>query len=260
MTKIFGILNITPNSFSDGGMNVRFEDALQTAKQMVKDGVFAIDIGAESTRPNAESISVEEEISRLEEILPAVCKLGVKVSLDTRNFETAKWGALQGISILNDVSGFADERMMELIPEFNLQACFMHSLTVPVEPTVIIEGDVLEEIYSWAEKKIKLFAKYGVSPENLIFDPGIGFGKSAEQSLLILKNTDYFKKLGLPVLIGHSRKSFLKSVFEERFTSKVEVNTFEKDLMTSIFSALLWNKVEFLRLHNTNILKNILGF
>ena len=260
MTKIFGILNITPNSFSDGGINFKFEDALLAAKKMVKDGIFAIDIGAESTRPNAESISVEEEISRLEQILPAICKLGIKVSLDTRNFETAKWGAKQGVSIINDVSGFEDERMMELIPKFNLQACFMHSLSIPANPAIIMEGDVLGEIYKWAESKIKLFAKHGVLPENLIFDPGIGFGKSAEQSLLILKNTDYFKKLGLPVLIGHSRKSFLKLAFEERFATGLEVSNFEKDLMTSIFSTILWNKVEFLRLHNTNILKNIFVF
>jgi dihydropteroate synthase len=249
-TQIFGILNITPDSFSDGGANLNVEDALASAKSMLQDGVFAIDIGAESTRPNATPLTPDEEISRLEKVLPAIIKLGARVSLDTYHFETAKWGASLGVSILNDVSGGADERMVELVAKNNLQFCFMHSLSIPANPNIVMEGDVLSQLLTWGEEKIKKFNRAGISNENLIFDVGIGFGKTAEQSLSIIKNITNFNKLGVKLFVGHSRKSFLKRAFNIN-----EASIFERDLMTSVFSALLWNKVDFLRLHNAKILK-----
>lgn len=255
MTEVFGILNITPDSFSDGGKYFELKNAIKIAEEMLKDGVYAIDVGAESTRPNAKIIGFEEEIKRLSKILPELIKLGVKISLDTRNPETAKFGLDLGVSIINDVSGFADEKMISLLCEYKVKGVFMHSLTVPSDPTICMSENGIEMLYSikkWAEDKLKLLAERKIPKEDLIFDPGIGFGKTGEQSLFLLKNIEYFKILNLPVLVGHSRKSFLKETFSERFEEK-EVDTYEKDLMTSIFSALLFGKVEFLRLHNTKI-------
>jgi dihydropteroate synthase len=257
MTKIFGILNITPDSFSDGGLNCNKETALKAAKKMINDGVYAIDVGAESTRPNATILNPQEEIARLSPILPELIKLGTKVSLDTRNFETAKWGALAGISILNDVSGFTNQKMIELVAKYNLEACFMHSLTIPADPKVIMEGDIMTKLYSFAEEKIAIFKQYGISKERLMFDVGIGFGKTAEQSIFILQNIEYFKKLNVRLFVGHSRKSFLKSVFGEVFENDRSPSIIEKDLMTAIISSTLLGKVDFLRLHNTSILSTL---
>jgi dihydropteroate synthase len=253
-TQIFGILNITPDSFSDPMINFNNEQAIINAKKMIAEGVFAIDIGAESTRPNATPIHFQEEISRLEPILPKVIKLGAKVSLDSYHFETAEWGVKQGISIINDVSGGKDERMIELACKNNLQFCFMHSLTVPTNPKIVIEGEVLSELLSWGEERIKTFTKLGMKKENLIFDVGIGFGKTAEQSLTLLQNIEVFKSLGVKLFVGHSRKLFLKHAFKINEVSEIsEPSIRERDLMTAVFSALLWNKVDFLRLHNTQI-------
>jgi dihydropteroate synthase len=257
-TQIFGILNATPDSFSDGGQNTDMSSALKSAEKMIENGAYAIDIGAESTRPNARTITFAEEIERLSQILPLIIKLGAKVSLDTRNFETAKWGLNQGVSIINDVSGFSDKRMINLVKEFNVDAVFMHSLTVPASPQIIMKTEtMLEEIYTFAKNKILEFEIAGVSKEKLIFDSGIGFGKDGGQSLMLLQKTEFFNNLGVKTLIGHSRKSFLKTAFKERFFGG-EVSNFEKDLMTSIFSGFLLGKVDFLRLHNTEMLKELM--
>lgn len=256
MTKIFGIVNITPDSFSDGGHNFIKENAIKTFAKMKEFGVYAIDIGAESTRPNAISISTEEEILRLQNILPIAIEMGLKVSLDTRNFKTAKWGLEHGISILNDVTGFADENMILLLKQFKVQGIFMHSLDVPVNPAHIMKDDVfMQEIYDFAQLKIEKFLQYGISKENLIFDPGIGFGKTGVQNINIIRNIDYFYSLGVKILVGHSRKSFLKTAFPQDYSD----NILCKDLMTSTFSAYLIAKnVDFLRLHNPNIISSFI--
>lgn len=252
--KIFGILNVTPDSFSDGGLNFEASSAIKSAEKMLEDGVFAIDIGAESTRPNAQIISSEEEIARLSGILPKIVKMGAKVSLDTRNFETAKWGLENGVSIINDVSGFSDVRTMKLLKEFDATGVFMHSLTVPANPEITMNSETfIEEIIQFAKAKILDFHNLGIPSEKLIFDAGIGFGKTAKQSIFLMQNMEKFNSLGVQILAGHSRKSFLKEAFKERF-AEGEPSLFEKDLMTSIFSILMLEKVDFLRLHNASIL------
>jgi dihydropteroate synthase len=252
MAQIFGILNITPDSFSDGGKYLTLENAIKKAEAMVENGVFAIDIGAESTRPKAQTLDAEEEISRLKHILPEILKLKTKISLDTYHFETAKWGLEMGVSIINDVSGGRDEKIPLLVKEFGATYCFMHSLTLPANPEIFMEGEILGDLKKWAEMKMDLFEKIGISREKLIFDPGIGFGKKAEDSIMIMQNMGFFRSLGIKLLVGHSRKSFLKTAFKEIFAQK-EPSLTEKDLMTAVFSAIMKESVDFLRVHETSI-------
>ncbi len=256
MSQIFGILNITPDSFSDGGENFNPETAIQKAKQMINDGVFAIDVGAESTRPNAIPIDSEEEISRLSLVLPKIAELNTIVSLDTRNYETAKWGLSNGVKIINDVSGFRDERMIELVAKQKAIAVFMHSISVPPKADEVLVGEnILEQLLDFAHLKINQFKRYKVPKTRLIFDVGIGFGKTPEQAIFLMKNIEYFKQLGVKLLVGHSRKSFLKMAFPEAFEGRAP-SVAEKDTMTAVFSGMMWSKVDFLRLHNViNILR-----
>lgn len=259
MTKIFGILNITPDSFSDGGVNFNIKSALQTIERMMEDGVFAIDIGAESTRPNAMEIGYEEEIKRLQIITGELLKYKTKFSIDTRNFETAKWALGKGFTILNDVSGFMDKKMHPLLNDGYEMGIFTHALTIPVKPQVVMkeEGEeLLATLKNWALAKIKEFEDLGINKEKLVFDVGIGIGKTAQQSLFLMQNIEFFKCLGVSVMVGHSRKSFLKLPFAERFKQS-EPSVYEKDLMTTIFSLQMLGKVDYLRVHDTAILNKV---
>lgn len=250
MTKIFGILNVTPDSFSDGGVNFDFKNAIKTLETMALNNVYAVDIGAESTRPNASFVSGEEEIERLKTILPIAIKMGLTVSLDSRHAKTIEWGLNQGVKIVNDVTGFQDEKIIKLVKQFNVKAVFMHSLTVPANPDIVMkEAGFMQEIYNFGVNTISKFEQAGVKKEDLIFDPGIGFGKTGNQSIEIIKNIEFFKPLEVKILVGHSRKSFLKSAFANQ-----NPITAEKDLMTTAFSAyLIAKKVDFLRLHNVEV-------
>ena len=259
--KIFGIINITPDSFSDGGKNFTEPEALKTAEEMLNNGAYALDLGAESTRPNAKSITANEEIERLKILLPKLVKENILTSVDTRNFETAKWALNEGAKIINDVSGFKNPNMPLLLKEFNATGIFMHSLTVPTLPSVVMESQnfsMIQEIINFANKTLHECLEIGVKKEQLIFDCGIGFGKTAEQSIFLIQNIEAFKVTDLPIFVGHSRKSFLKTAFKERFLES-EPSLYEKDLMTNIFSALMFEKVDFLRVHNVKLLKSLIA-
>ena len=258
-TKIVGILNITPDSFSDGG---RFDaplQALEHLRQMLQEGVDVIDVGAESTRPNATPISVEEEWLRLTKILPqvvfAVEKFNrdnskqVEISIDTYHALTAKRAYEVGVKIINDVSGLKNFEMVEFIAQKNIKTVFMHSLSVPANPEIIINQslNVTREILHWAHEKISYLEKNGVKNSQLIFDPGIGFSKSATQSLRIIKNISDFQSLNLPIYIGHSKKSFLDALKIEGLSNDKESRA-QKTLIIS--SYLARRNVDFIRVHD----------
>lgn len=259
-TKLVGILNVTPDSFSDGGKFESLDSAIWQLEKILKEGADIVDIGAESTRPRAIAITSEEEWRRLEKILPlaiAVVKKFnsergklVEISIDSYHFATIVKAYELGVKIINDVSGLADEKIIDFIATKNLTTVLMHSLSVPTNPELIINPhlNVVAEIISWAEEKIALLAKKNLQKSQLIFDPGIGFGKNAEQSIRILKSIDLFRILGLPLYVGHSKKSFL---------DKIDCSNFEggngdltRDQKTLIISKFLAKKnVEFLRVH-----------
>lgn len=251
MTKIFGILNVTPDSFSDGGENFSSEQAIHNAIQMSGEGADIIDIGAESTRPGAETLTTEEEWQRLEPVLTSLSSAPITISLDSRNPETAK-KALQfrNVKILNDVTGFQNSEMLSLAAENDVSICVMHSLTVPADKQVVLTGDPVEEITHWMKEKLAHLTKHKISPQNIIFDPGIGFGKTAEQSLQLIQKIDKIVSLahemGAKLLVGHSRKSFLNAAFEELSQ--------ERDFETAeITKHLAAQNIDYVRVHNVKI-------
>lgn len=243
MTKIVGILNITPDSFSDGG--VCSNSINKSIEQMIDDGADVIDIGAESTCPDANPISQEEEWDRLEPVMESLGKYKDKVNfgIDTRNPTTAELACTYGVTWINDVSAFSHPKMCRIAKEYGSTCVFMHSLTVPADSSVTIpeNENIIQTIYQWAKDKLVWLRSEGL--ENLIFDPGIGFGKTAHQSFDIIKNISQFKSLGVPIMVGHSRKSFLKLI--------TNAPPAERDDETANFSGKLAQAgVDYIRVHN----------
>jgi dihydropteroate synthase len=243
-SKIVGILNLTPDSFSDGGMFNDFESAKNHLDEMIKDGADIIDIGAESTKPYSSPVSDEEQLKKL---LPIIefARGKCKISVDTRSAKVAQECLKAGASIINDVSGLCyDEKMIDVISEYNCPVVIQHSKGTPENMQENPQyDDVIEEIYLDLYKKCKLAKSKGI--ENIIIDPGIGFGKTRENNFEIIRRVEEFKGLGYPLMLGISRKSFLQSDNNE-----------ERDILTTALNALaIERKVDFLRVHNVKMHK-----
>ena len=200
--KLVGILNITPDSFSDGGQYNNINSALQHTQTLISEGADIIDIGAESTRPKAKLLSPQLEWQRLKPLLPQIIKLchqcNIPVSLDTRHAINAKKGLDLGIDIINDVSGLSDMAMIQLIKSYHKPIIINHNLGLPANPNVTISENEnpINIIMQWGKNKISaLETQHHITKQNIIFDVGIGFGKTARQSLQILANIKTFKKL-----------------------------------------------------------------
>lgn len=250
-TRLVGILNITPDSFSDGGQFFDVPKALVQAEKMVSEGAEILDIGAESTRPGANPVSPKEEWSRLTPVLRMLkdrlvcCPIKPKLSIDTRHFQVAAKALEFGVDWINDVSGFIDNKMCELAAKNSVKCVVMHNLGVPADKNKVLssEPNVLQQVLEWAKQRFKHLIAAGVKPEQIIFDIGIGFGKTAQQSALLLKNINYFHRLGCQLLVGHSRKSFLNLV-----TDKLSA---DRDIETAFLSyQLATHQVDYLRVHN----------
>ncbi|HYI03675.1 MAG TPA: dihydropteroate synthase [Reyranella sp.] len=205
-----GILNVTPDSFSDGG---KFDDparAIAHAQRMVEEGADILDIGAESTRPyvGMTPVSVEEEMARLQPVLPAVVKLGVPVSIDSIKAKVAAWALDQGACILNDVWGLQrDPAIAEVAARSGVPLIVMHNRNEP-DPEI----DIVADINAFFARSLDIAAKAGVARAAIVLDPGIGFGKTPEQSMEAIARLDAFKGFGLPILVGASRKRFINTV------------------------------------------------
>jgi dihydropteroate synthase len=207
---VMGILNVTPDSFSDGG---RFNDpvrAIAHAAHIVEEGADIIDIGAESTRPYPGMLPVsrDEEMARLKPVLPAVIKLGVPVSIDTIKVEVGKWALDQGAAILNDVWGLQrDPDMAKLAADRRVPLIIMHNRTEP-DPDI----DIIADIRGFFARSLDIAAIAGISREAIVLDPGIGFGKTQEQSMQAIARLDALHDFGMPILVGASRKRFINTV------------------------------------------------
>lgn len=204
--RILGVLNLTPDSFSDGGLYLDPERALERAKEMVAEGADILDLGAESTRPGAEEVPLEEEKRRLLPVLEAVLALGVPVSVDTRKPEVAEEALRLGAHLLNDVTGLRDERMRELAARFDVPAVVMH-MPVPDPKRMMAHAryqDVVAEVKAFLEAQAEVALRAGVP--QVILDPGFGFGKLLAHNLELLRRLDEIVVLGYPVLVGLSRK------------------------------------------------------
>jgi len=212
-TIIMGVLNVTPDSFSDGGLYVKPGKALERARQMVEEGCDILDVGGESTRPFSSPISTHEELKRIVPVIERVKDLDVPISIDTHKPEVARKALEIGAHMVNDVSGLRNEEMVKLVADNDTPVIIMHMKGEPKTMQANPEyEDVVKEIKEFFEMRTGKAKDGGIKPNRIIIDPGIGFGKKTEHNLEILKRLDEFKSLGHPILAGTSRKSFIGNV------------------------------------------------
>lgn len=248
--KLAGILNLTENSFSDGGLYNDFEKAKERLLQMINEGADIIDIGAESTKPYSSAVPVKKQ---LEKLLPVIDFAGgkIKLSIDTRSSVVAEECIKAGADIINDVSGFDyDEKMPDVIAKYNVPVIIQHSKGTPENMQNSPKyNDLMEEIFLELKNKINLARSKGV--ENIITDPGIGFGKTQKDNFEIIKRVDELHSLGCPIMLGISRKSLLGMNNEDNYV---------KDIYTLALNALAINhKVDYIRVHNVALHKKLLN-
>lgn len=249
---VMGVLNVTPDSFSDGGEYTTVEAALDHARVLQIAGADIIDIGGESTRPGAERVSVEEEQRRVIPVIQAiVAELGAKVSIDTMNASTAAAAIAAGASIINDVSGgLADEHMFAVAAQTKATIVISHwrgfSNVMDTQNTYNeIGADVAAELSA----RIDAALAAGVAREQIVIDPGLGFAKDMKQNWQLVARLDQLEKLGYPILVGASRKRFIAGAIE--FDESVTVSTERRDVATAVLTALLLQrKLWGIRVHN----------
>jgi dihydropteroate synthase len=210
-TRVMGVLNVTPDSFSDGGQHLDPERAIARARAILEEGADLLDIGAESTRPGAVEPSVEAEWARLEPVLRGIHPFAeVPISVDTRHAEVARRALDAGADLVNDVAGLRDPEMRRLVARTGAPAIVMHMRGTPATMQREVEyRDVLAEVYGALAESVAAAIEEGADPEGLLVDPGLGFGKSGEQNLTLLHRLREFRCLGFPLVVGASRKSFL---------------------------------------------------
>jgi dihydropteroate synthase len=207
---VMGILNVTPDSFSDGGRFIDPAAAIAHAGAMAKQGADVLDIGAESTRPygGAQPVSADDELARLATVLPAVVKLGLPVSIDTIKANVAAWALDRGATIVNDVWGLQrDPEMARLVAARGVPVIVMHNRESADESI-----DIIADVAAFFTRSLEIAARAGITREKIVLDPGIGFGKTPEQSIACIAQLTKFKCFGLPLLVGASRKRFINSV------------------------------------------------
>ena len=252
---LMGILNVTPDSFSDGGQFQLGENAIARALQMEADGADIIDIGGESTRPGAEPVMLEEELRRTIPVIRGLAtRVRIPISIDTTKAEVARQALEAGAEIVNDISGLTfDPDMLEVCRLHDAGICLMHiqgtPQTMQQNPTYI---DVVQEVIDFLQRQVDRCLMAGILPERMCVDPGIGFGKTAEHNLQLLKSVSHLQRdLQRPVLIGHSRKRFLSKILghsvEERESGTIGVSI-----------ALAEQGVDILRIHDVRSVRDAL--
>lgn len=227
-TYIMGILNVTPDSFSDGGKWNTLDSALKHAEQMIEEGADIIDIGGESTRPQYTQISDDEEINRIIPVIEAVTSnFDVPVSVDTYKSRVADAALSAGAVLINDIWGFKyDKKIADVCKKYNASCCLMHNRTKAVY------NDFFEDVISDLKNSIAIAENAGIAHEKICIDPGIGFAKSLEQNLRLTQNVDVLDKLGFPILLGTSRKSMIGLTLDLPSDQRLEGT-----LVTSVIAA-----------------------
>ena len=247
---IMGILNITPDSFSDGGKFNKKNLAEKQLNYLFKCGADLVDIGGESTRPGSKSISTKIEWKRIENILKKIDKKKI-ISLDTRKSEIMEKGIKLGVKLINDVSGLNyDKNSINVLKKYKTPFVLQHSLG---NPDIMQDNpkykNVLLDIYDFFEEKIKFLRRVGINHNNIILDPGIGFGKNLKHNMTIIKNISIYHSLGLPILLGISRKKFIKELSDNNDSSSRIGGT----ISSGIFAMM--QGVQILRVHDVNEVK-----
>jgi len=255
--KIVGILNVTPDSFYDGNKSFSLSDAVYRAKKLIEEGADIIDIGGESSRPGSNRISLEEEKRRVFPVIEEIRKFSdILLSVDTYKSEVLEGAIKRGANFLNDISAlrFDEEKMLRILKKYRgIKIVLMH---MKGEPKTMQENpyydDVVKELKDFFVERTKFLKINGIEEERIIIDPGIGFGKRLKDNLEIIKNINEFKKLGFPVYVGHSRKSFIGMLLNEKNPEKRLSGT----LAVSLY--LYKKKVDYLRVHDIKETKDII--
>ena len=245
---IMGILNVTPDSFSDGGKYIRIDDALKRVESIVMEGADIVDIGGESTRPGSKKIGIDEEIERVVPVIERVKKeLEVLISIDTYKERLARLAVLEaGADIVNDVSALRfSENMASVIADLNVPVVLMHMKGTPehMQENPFYEN-VINDIKEFFYERIGWAISKGIKREKIIIDPGIGFGKRFEDNIQIIKKLREFKEFDLPILTGVSRKTFLGVISGEKIPEKREAETITANLISIL------NGASIIRVHN----------
>ncbi len=255
-TYIMGILNVTPDSFSDGGEFNLLETAVTKAKEMVNQGADIIDIGGQSTRPGAVEIAVEEELGR---VIPVVKALrsqlpNVIISVDTTRSEVAQKAVEAGADIINDISGSTfDPQMLAVTAALEVPIILMHIRGTPQTMQGLTDyQDLVGEVYQFLERQINLAVEAGIARSRLIIDPGIGFAKTAEQNLELLRQLDKFRSLQVPLLLGVSRKSFIG-----RILGKDDPKERVWGTAAAVASAIATQGVDIMRVHDVAAMSDV---
>lgn len=242
---IMGILNVTPDSFYDGGEYDSTRLATKRARVMFEEGADVIDVGGESTRPGADPVSVAEEKERVIPVVQSITEeLPVPVSVDTSKAEVAREALNNGADMINDVTGLEDPELLEVVAEYGCPVCVMHMQGTPETMQDNPRYDsVLEDVREYLSGRVEAAVQAGLDPETILVDPGIGFGKTLEHNRQLLANVRGLKQIGNPVMIGHSRKSFIGEVLgnstNDRLTGTLSVS-----------GHLLRQDVDVLRVHD----------
>ena len=246
-TKLVGILNVTPDSFSDGGLYLDPGKALKKIEELIAQGADVIDIGAESTKPGAQPIDSKEQIERLKPILKNLPE--VAISVDTRSSEVASFALDCGAKIINDVSGMDfDSNMADIVAKYDASFVIQHS--TGDAGNYITYNDVVEDVFKSLYKKITYAKEKGI--KNIIIDPGIGFGKNQSQCLELLNRIEEFRTLKYPIMVGVSRKSMLGLL-------ESNDNNLKDALSLAVAYPLIQKKVDYLRVHNVKLHKQLLN-
>lgn len=261
---IMGILNVTPDSFSDGGRFFSLNDAVKHAIQMEKDGADIIDIGGESTRPGAKPISLKEEMKRVIPVLEKLIdKIKIPISIDTYKSEIAEKTLDIGADMINDITALrGDEKLANVVAEYDVPICIMHMKGTPQNMQVNPEyDDVVEEIKDFLKERAEYAVSTGIKKKNIIVDPGLGFGKRTgkgiEDNLEILNRLSEFKELGYPILVGASRKTFIGYFFGDG-----ELLPVSKRLEGSLAAAIIaiTNGANIVRVHDVKETRCVIDF
>ena len=215
-TYIMGVLNVTPDSFSDGGQFNSLENAIAQADQMIQDGADMLDIGGQSTRPNAAEVSLQEELDRVIPVIEAIRQnCDHPISVDTTRSQVAKWAIAAGADLINDISGAVfDSEMLSTVGKLGVPIILMHRRGTPKTMQLLTEyQDLIKEIREFLQERIETAIAHGIT--QIMIDPGIGFAKKYDQSLEILQRLQAFQSLNCPILVGASRKSFIGHILDQ---------------------------------------------
>jgi len=248
--NIMGILNLTPDSFSDGGKFNKKKTGISHAKNLFKSGADIIDVGGESTRPGSKSVSKKEEWNRIKEIIKNINKK-IPLSLDTRKSEIMKKGIQVGVKLINDVSGLSfDSKTVEVLKKNKIPFVIQHSQGTPerMQKNPKYKNELLD-IYDFFDQKIKFLKSMGIKHNNVMIDPGIGFGKNLKHNMNLIRSVSIFHTLGFPILLGLSRKKFIKDL-SGRNDSKERLGG---TVASSLYAIM--QGVQVLRIHDVNELK-----